>query len=147
MASADRDDEMDAAKEKAGQQGQPKLKLFESPLAHERKVSLTTFTPEPEPSVVDISGPTELAVQLSSKERQCSTPNIYDEREEEDSIGLYKERLDDAQMRVTPEFKRYEDATNLELFYDLFFVANLATFTDSHEINEVAALKAYTGFF
>lgn len=50
-------------------------------------------------------------------------------------------------MRETPSFKRYEEATNLELFYDLFFVANLTTFTDVHDINEVAALKAYAGFF
>jgi hypothetical protein len=30
---------------------------------------------------------------------------------------------------------------------NLFFVANLTTFTDAHDINEVAALKAYAGFF
>jgi len=50
-------------------------------------------------------------------------------------------------MRETPEFKRYEEATNIELFYDLFFVANLTTFTDAHDINDVAALKAYAEFF
>ncbi|PVH70065.1 hypothetical protein DL98DRAFT_554181 [Cadophora sp. DSE1049] len=57
------------------------------------------------------------------------------------------DRLEDAHMRETPEFKRYEDATNIELFYDLFFVANLTTFTDVHEINAIPALKAYAGFF
>ena len=59
----------------------------------------------------------------------------------------YMDRLEDAHMRETPEFKRYEDATNIELFYDLFFVANLTTFTDVHEINAIPALKAYAGFF
>lgn len=59
----------------------------------------------------------------------------------------YKERRANAQMRETPEFKRYEDATNIELFYDLFFVANLTTFTNAHEINAITALAAYAGFF
>jgi low temperature requirement protein LtrA len=73
-------------------------------------------------------------------------PNIYDERRK-DSQDPYTECLDDAHMHETPEFKRYEDATNIELFYDLFFVANLTTFTNAHDINDVPALKAYAGFF
>lgn len=59
----------------------------------------------------------------------------------------YKKRMEDAYMRETPEFKRYNEATNIELFYHLFFVANLTTFTDAHEINAIPALKAYAGFF
>ncbi|KAJ9615614.1 hypothetical protein H2200_001689 [Cladophialophora chaetospira] len=35
----------------------------------------------------------------------------------------------------------------IELFYDLFFVANLATFTANHEIVNLATLKDYLGFF
>ncbi|KAI9698468.1 MAG: hypothetical protein M1836_004049 [Candelina mexicana] len=33
-------------------------------------------------------------------------------------------------------FYRHEDATTIELFFDLFFVANLTTFTIVHEIND-----------
>jgi hypothetical protein len=72
-------------------------------------------------------------------------PNMYDQRTK-DVQDPYIERLDDSHMRETPEFKRYEEATNIELFYDLFFVANLTTFTDAHDINDVPALKAYAGF-
>jgi len=46
-------------------------------------------------------------------------------------------------MRDTPEFRRYEEATNIELFYDLFFVANLTTFTDAHDINEVPLVFSF----
>lgn len=38
---------------------------------------------------------------------------------------------------VPPHLYRHSDATPIELFFDLFFVANLATFTATHEINNV----------
>ena len=38
--------------------------------------------------------------------------------------------------QATPTFKRHEEASYSELFYDLFFVANLAVFTNVHEIND-----------
>ncbi len=34
-----------------------------------------------------------------------------------------------------PMFKHHHEATSIELFYDLFFVANLATFTANHEVD------------
>lgn len=36
-----------------------------------------------------------------------------------------------------PHLYRNRDATPVELFFDLFFVANLSTFTATHEINNV----------
>lgn len=36
-----------------------------------------------------------------------------------------------------PHLYRHSDATPIELFFDLFFVANLSTFTATHEINNV----------
>lgn len=138
--------------EAAEQEGQPKLKLFESPLTHQRKTSSASI-PSPRQLDFEISGPIDLAAPAAAAQddnnnnnnhhRHGSKPNIYDDRDNDS----YQKRLEDAQMRETPEFKRYEEATNIELFYDLFFVANLTTFTDSHDINEVAALKAYAGFF
>jgi len=94
----------------------------------------------------NISGPTELAIQDATKARHASMPNICDERTN-DSQDPYRECPDDVHMCETPEFKRYEDATNIGLFYDLFFVSSLTTFTDVHDLNDVPALKAYTGFF
>ena len=44
-------------------------------------------------------------------------------------------------------FHRHAEATTAELFYDLFFVANLTTFTSMLEINDRHSLTAYIGFF
>ena len=38
-------------------------------------------------------------------------------------------------------FRRFHEATNSELFYDLFFVANLTVFTSVHEVNTTDKLK------
>jgi low temperature requirement protein LtrA len=46
-----------------------------------------------------------------------------------------------------PSFHRHAEATTAELFYDLFFVANLTTFTSVLEINNKTSLTSYIGFF
>ena len=46
-----------------------------------------------------------------------------------------------------PPFKHHHESSTVELFYDLFFVANLATFTANHEIVDANSLKNYVGFF
>ncbi|KAF7186184.1 hypothetical protein HII31_12521 [Pseudocercospora fuligena] len=46
-----------------------------------------------------------------------------------------------------PELHRHTEATNLELFYDLFFAANLTVFSNIHEVTDSATLKQYVGFF
>ncbi|KAK1138929.1 hypothetical protein N8T08_001669 [Aspergillus melleus] len=58
------------------------------------------------------------------------------------SIPLIETPIDGASARLN----RHADATPIELFFDLFFVANLSTFTATHEIHNVEALGAYTGF-
>lgn len=40
----------------------------------------------------------------------------------------------------SPRFCRHSDATPIELFFDLFFVANLSSFTATHEINNVEGM-------
>lgn len=40
----------------------------------------------------------------------------------------------------SPHFCRHSDATPIELFFDLFFVANLSSFTATHEINNVEGM-------
>ena len=49
--------------------------------------------------------------------------------------------------RSLPPFKHHHESSTVELFYDLFFVANLATFTVNHEIVDANSLKNYIGFF
>ena len=46
-----------------------------------------------------------------------------------------------------PVFNQLEKAEPIELFYDLFFVANLTSFTGKHEMNDSDSLKSYIGFF
>ncbi|KAJ5172834.1 hypothetical protein N7492_005427 [Penicillium capsulatum] len=58
------------------------------------------------------------------------------------SIAAQDEKITD-----TPEFQHYEETSNLQLFYDLFFVANLTSFTNAHEINSTHKLASYIGFF
>jgi hypothetical protein len=53
----------------------------------------------------------------------------------------------DDEFHNTPQFHRHTQATNLELFYDLFFVANLTDFTSVHEVNSKKTLTQYLGFF
>jgi hypothetical protein len=54
---------------------------------------------------------------------------------------------DDALLSELPAFERHEESTAIELFYDLFFVANLTTFSNIHEINDTKTLTSYVGFF
>ncbi|KAH7116745.1 hypothetical protein B0J11DRAFT_100205 [Dendryphion nanum] len=44
-------------------------------------------------------------------------------------------------------FSQRHEANSVELFFDLFFVANLATFTTYHSVTDTTALIAYVGFF
>ncbi|KAH7073713.1 hypothetical protein BKA63DRAFT_39264 [Paraphoma chrysanthemicola] len=53
----------------------------------------------------------------------------------------------DESLHDNPAFHRHAEATTHELFYDLFFVANLTTFTSMLEINDRHSLTAYVGFF
>lgn len=41
-----------------------------------------------------------------------------------------------------PHLRRQPEATPIELFFDLFFVANLSSFTATHEINNVEGMVA-----
>ncbi|OAQ79461.1 low temperature requirement A [Purpureocillium lilacinum] len=65
-------------------------------------------------------------------------------------LGHSHQRLDQADstlLEELPIFQRHNESTAIELFYDLFFVANLATFSNIHEIQSVSTLTSYIGFF
>ena len=61
--------------------------------------------------------------------------------------NLDTNEVDDALLSELPAFERHEESTAIELFYDLFFVANLTTFSNIHEINSTKTLTSYVGFF
>lgn len=45
------------------------------------------------------------------------------------------------------QFRSKAKASQAELFYDLFFVANLTVYTYSHHINDSSSLAQHVGFF
>ncbi|KAM3416618.1 Uncharacterized protein BST61_g8209 [Cercospora zeina] len=65
--------------------------------------------------------------------------------DEESSPGRPKIERSDTISK--PAFRRFTQASHSELFYDLFFVANLTTFTYVHEINDGDSFRQYIGFF
>lgn len=40
----------------------------------------------------------------------------------------------------SPAFREREEASSIELFYDLFFVANLSSFTGTHSIDDASSM-------
>ena len=46
-----------------------------------------------------------------------------------------------------PRLKMPHEAPTIELFYDLYFVANLTVFSSQHEIHSWSALRSYLGLF
>jgi hypothetical protein len=46
-----------------------------------------------------------------------------------------------------PEFQKHSEATNSEVFFDLFFAANLGVFNDQHDVTDLTALSGYIAYF
>jgi hypothetical protein len=46
-----------------------------------------------------------------------------------------------------PEFSEHSEASSIQLFYDLFFVANLSICTSNHPVTNISTLWSYVGFF
>lgn len=46
-----------------------------------------------------------------------------------------------------PVFREHSEPTSIQLFYDLFFVANLTACTANHDINDASTLATYVEFF
>jgi hypothetical protein len=85
--------------------------------------------------------------RLSPPISRASTRVLEDGRHASEA-GLHLEvRTCHEELDQMPAFHRYEEATTQELFFDLFFVANLTTFTSLKEINDSSSLRAYIGFF
>ncbi|CAG8983789.1 hypothetical protein HYALB_00006754 [Hymenoscyphus albidus] len=127
----------------SGNEKPPKLKFFESPLVHEKRSSAHEESTKL-PSPVVISAP--LAFVARKSYISTDVDNIYDDRKF-DNYQYVKDDIQETDLHESPEFKRYKESTNIELFYDLFFIANLTTFTDVLEINSTTNLKNYAGFF
>ncbi|KAI5369909.1 Putative Low temperature requirement A [Septoria linicola] len=68
---------------------------------------------------------------------------MYDKRERHE----YRRPSDDRSIHAAPALQRQREASNLELFFDLFVSANLTVFTNVHEVRDGDTLKQYVGFF
>ncbi|KAH6671945.1 bacterial low temperature requirement A protein-domain-containing protein [Halenospora varia] len=75
-----------------------------------------------------------------------SLQNLYLARTKE-SLRWIESPLKDLKGKEFKSFHVRHEASMLELFFDLFFVANLATFTAYHEITTSGTVLAYMGFF
>jgi hypothetical protein len=60
--------------------------------------------------------------------------------------GQGHEQLPDPDNIDRPVFKKNHAATNFELFYDLWFVANLSVFGGIHDISNEKALLSFIGY-
>src|SRR3954453_20086996 len=98
----------------------PRLKLISSPVVKSDGFTLTSSTERDE--------------QVERKPH-LSPENNYNR------FGGQQEIKD-----PLPQFVQHEESTTIELFYDLFFVANLTTFSDVHEVNSRKTLTSYMGF-
>jgi low temperature requirement protein LtrA len=114
------------------------LSFFASPLTRYHledsvKGNDSAFDLEAQPKKhYNASVSSEATVAESTSSAESSTPEF--------------ENMDVA-LHENPAFQRYSEATTAELFYDLFFVGNLTTFTTALEINDSESLTAYIGFF
>lgn len=54
---------------------------------------------------------------------------------------------DDNPLHQDPHFQLRKETTHPELFYDLFFVANLTVFTFKHNVTDLESLNQYLSFF
>jgi len=92
--------------------------------------------------LADVHGttPSSLAEDATTK-----TAHIRHRREEENLplFGELVEHADQYELR----YHEHEDARNIELFFDLFFVAIFSTFTKNHEINSTESLSSYAVYF
>ncbi|KFY41543.1 hypothetical protein V495_04899 [Pseudogymnoascus sp. VKM F-4514 (FW-929)] len=82
---------------------------------------------------------------LLSRETSYKSEPMVVGYQQEQGNDANLDRVDSKILRDVPIFQRHEESTTIELFYDLFFVANLATFSNIHEINNTRKLTSYIG--
>lgn len=84
-----------------------------------------------------------------SHAKSCPTSSVSSDIENQKIVNADEVPYDHMhdELQEDPSFHHHAEATTPELFYDLFFVANLTTFTSLLEINDSKSLTAYVGFF
>ncbi|MCJ1280691.1 hypothetical protein MMC26_000008 [Xylographa opegraphella] len=85
------------------------------------------------------------------KIRSASVDGVHESLETQQELEDDEEEEEEREIEMleegAPELHRARETSVVQLFYDLFFVANLTTFTSVHEINDTDSLRSYLGFF
>lgn len=61
--------------------------------------------------------------------------------------SIVRSRSTEDEPQPLPIFKVHHESSSIQLFYDLFFVANLSACTATHKVESLKVLAAYAGFF
>ncbi|KAI5460667.1 hypothetical protein BGZ63DRAFT_357982 [Mariannaea sp. PMI_226] len=77
------------------------------------------------------------------RQRTDSLPPANRDPNAAPDLTLFGDRFD----ADTPEFRKHEDASLLELFFDLLFAANFSVFAQNQGVNNHERFKAYVGYF
>ncbi|PQK17329.1 hypothetical protein BB8028_0007g05240 [Beauveria bassiana] len=98
-----------------------------------------------EPRIVAAEKPTWFKSPLAIDRLRRPSESQPHHDPSKDSLCAYS----DGQDRYSgyPPFKRYEEPTLLEIFYDLFFAANYNVFAQSQSVTNHRRFKAYVGYF
>ncbi|KAI0193801.1 bacterial low temperature requirement A protein-domain-containing protein [Astrocystis sublimbata] len=79
-------------------------------------------------------------VIYEDKIRPPTDPSEYDELQVVDHLNR------NYNVDTIPRFQKHEGSSTLEVFYDLWFVANVAIFTTLHTVNDKTTLSSYVGY-
>lgn len=78
--------------------------------------------------------PFSWACNTHTSHQDAAANNNHIAPEDDPNVETHDETLFD-----NPQFQHYEETSNIQLFFDLFFVANLTSFTNVHEVNSSAS--------
>jgi hypothetical protein len=88
---------------------------------------------------------------MADKLRLMRSPLVTDEKDAHSDSSLLQEHpqadVQELGYRDEPELQRHAEATNSEVFFDLFFAANLNVFSEGHDLTDLTALSGYIAYF
>lgn len=99
---------------------------------------LPLFQNPPPATALNAMSPRPTSASGSRVRIKAESPN-YDRNEG----PMMRRPSDDRSIHGSPFLQQQREASNLELFYDLFFAANLTVFTAVHEVRDGDTLKQY----
>lgn len=96
------------------------------------------------PSVIAYGSPEDeklalIVSPLAPGSASASRANTFEQESHIQELGF---RHDD-----TPEFTKHEEATNIEVFFDLFFAANLSVFAEAQDVTSISKVATFIVYF